>query len=96
MLYKFNINHTCENIHCAENIHSVIETYLGSKINLNGHISISHVPKKHKVWLFLYDKKGKHESESVGKIIIKDSKITKEWTGKTPIISELEELFHHG
>ena len=93
MLYKFIINHICENNKCSENIQIIIETYLGSKINKLGHLSIHHVPNNHKVWLFLYDNDGKHESESEGKMIIQDSEITKEWTGKTPILSELKGLF---
>jgi hypothetical protein len=93
MLYKFNIKKSCDKSNlCAENIQSIIETYLGSKINESGHLSISHIPNDHKVWLFLYDKNGKHESEVIGKIVIQDSKV-KAWNGKTPILSELKGLF---
>ena len=93
MLYKFNINHNCKGDECSIILQDKIETYLEQKINLDGHISIYHKPNNHTIWLFLYDKKGKHESESVGKIEIQDSTITKKWTGKTPILSKLKGLF---
>jgi hypothetical protein len=92
-LYKFNIKHTCESDKCHDNLQSKIESYLAKKILSSGHLSMNHVPNNHKVWLFLYDNPLKHESESLGKIVIQDSEFAKKWTGKTPILSELKELF---
>ena len=91
MLYKFNIKHTCIDENCGNNIQKKIEAYLEKPIENNGHISISHEKNNHKIWLFLYDKDKKHESESKGKIIIQDSN-NKKWTGKKPILNELEKL----
>ena len=93
MLYKFTINQICENGNCGENINNIIETYLGSEIGVKGHISISHDPENHKIWLLLYDTNGKHESEHLGKILIQDSNTSKKWLGKTPLLSELKDLF---
>ena len=92
-LYKFNINHICEKEKCAELIQSKIYVYLKQEILEDGHISISHKPNDHTIWLFLYDNPLKHESESEGKVIIQDSEIIKKWIGKTPILSELKLLF---
>ena len=98
LFLKFTIN-TClgfndegEDI-CSDNIINKIETYLEQPIELSGHISTNHDINNHTIWLFLYDNAGKHESLDSGVVVIQDTDITTKWTGKTPILSELEELF---
>jgi len=82
----------CVDNFCAENFLEKIETLIATKDHNQFHLSISHVPNDHKIWLFLYDKNGQHESERRGKTVIKKASNIKKFEGKIPTKTELENL----
>ncbi len=43
------------------------------KNNIQFHVSIAHQPTGHRIWVFLYDNDGKHESESKGRDVIQNA-----------------------
>jgi len=61
------------------------------------HLSVSHVPNDHKIWVFYYDNDGKHESDSIDPVtkervlIIKDDRNTKRATLRPPNALEVED-----
>ena len=77
---------------CAVNLLNKIETLIQTKDHYQFHLSINHTSKNHKIWLFLYDKKGTHESEAYGKTIRKKSQVIKKFKGKIPTRTQLENL----
>ena len=43
------------------------------KNNIQFHVSMSHERTGHKIWVFLYDSDGKHESESKGRDVTQNA-----------------------
>jgi hypothetical protein len=76
---------------CMVKIKNKIETLTGD-FSTCGHVSIQHEQKNHKVWLFLYDNDGKHESESQGKTIIQETPYVKKYTGKKITQKQIKDL----
>lgn len=95
MKYVFEKNLSCNNEtfeQCNNDIVNSIELkfpnikFHAEEITdkVNGHISISHDNKKHKIWVFVYDKNGIHEGESLGKTVFNESNRIEKITGKFP------------
>lgn len=81
---------------CALNITTELETLTGAVLQgvndgdlVDGHVSIAHKPGAHKIWCFLYDTTGKHESESEGKDKIQDNPRARGFTGTRPSIVDV-------
>jgi len=100
---KFNLNITCvESSQCTKNIldklkikfpNEIFEANLPSDI-VTGHVSISHVPGNHVVWLFLYDTDGVHEFENTTtKLIQKISSDRVKKSNATVTNSDLNAMF---
>jgi len=70
------LNITCGDFdNCSERIMNHLETTLRLRLQarnetdkVNGHVSISHIPAAHKVWVFVYDTDGIHESDVRGRV----------------------------
>lgn len=76
-----------------------IEKKIGVKLHadknnktVSGHISVAISKDTVKIWCFLYDSKGTHESESNGKIIKQDSNLAIKFLGIKPKKEDLEKL----
>ena len=92
MKFVFRKIMKCKDDFCAENFLEKIETLLETKDHNQFHLSISHVPNDHKIWLFLYDKNGQHESERRGKTVIKKASNIKKFKGNKPSLTQLHHL----
>ena len=76
---------------CGNDIRTKIKSLLGDNIDsVNYHTSISHKQNNHKIWIFLYDKTGTHESESKGKTVYKETDLVKKFEGIMPTESEIK------
>jgi len=90
---------TCtDSANCSNNIILELETLTGAKLqalteteDVDGHISISHAPGAHKIWCFLYDTTGKHESEAAGKDVIQDNPRARKFTGTIPSVNDVRD-----
>lgn len=72
MMIKFTSQISCPDERCADAILNMAEKRLGVKLmgrtkndDLEGHVSVSHESGSHKIWIFVYDNDGKHESETI-------------------------------
>ena len=76
---------------CGNDIRTKIKSLLGDNIDsVNYHTSILHKQNNHKIWIFLYDKTGTHESEAQGKNIFQASSLIKKFKGTMPTESEIK------
>ena len=76
-----------------------IENKIGLKLHgdennktVSGHVSVAISKGIIRVWVFLYDTNGVHESESNGKIIKQDSNLAIKFLGIKPKKEDLEKL----
>jgi len=60
--------------------------------SVNGHVSISHKQNKHVIWLFIYDKDGKHESEDNLKDVVINNSTVKKYLKIFPTKSQIEKI----
>ena len=91
MKIKFTKKISCNNpVECTERIKKIFDDQFG--VNIEGgatwHFSIYHENNNHTIWLFFYDKDGRHESERHRKTITEKLDIIRKYTG--PILSEKE------
>tara|TARA_R100001086_G_C11671812_1_gene213121 strand:+ start:191 stop:487 length:297 start_codon:yes stop_codon:yes gene_type:complete len=78
---------------CSSDIYEKIGSKLGDNIiGDNYHISILHKQNNHKIWIFLYDKIGRHESEAQGKNIYQNSSLIKKFIGTKPTLNEIKKV----
>ena len=81
---------------CADDIKKKIETLTGKFSDgkkSSAHLSIDHTPNGHKIWVFLYDTSGIHESEKKGITVYQDSLNAKKYEGVKITQQKLEKLF---
>ncbi len=70
------LNITCKDgDNCSKTIIDRLELNLGIRLQarnetdtINGHVSISHKQRAHKVWVFVYDSDNIHESDRKGRL----------------------------
>ena len=102
MKYVFEKNLSCNDKtvnECTSNIFTKISLkfpnikFQAEEITdkVNGHISISHKNNHHRIWVFVYDKNGIHEGESLGKTVYNESNRIKKISGKFPTEKELKQ-----
>jgi len=92
-------NLTCtESDECAQNILEELETLTGALLYsraendpIDGHVSIFHAPGAHRIWFFLYDTAGKHESESSGQDRIQDNPNVRRFAGARPNLNTVRD-----
>ena len=78
---------------CGDGIRSKIKSLLGDNIDgVNYHTSISHKQNNHRIWVFLYDKTGTHESEAQGKNVFNESSLVKKFKGTMPTEKEIKNV----
>lgn len=85
-------NISCDDIQkCSDQIKEKITALTGDLSNC-GHLSIHHINKDHKIWLFLYDENKKHESDRKGKIVIQKNESVKKYSGIKIKSEQIEKL----
>ena len=97
MKFVFELNKTCKNNDsgdCGDETFEKLKTLLGTSDQSQFHLSISHVPNNHRLWVFLYSKAGTHESEVHGKTVLnnKPNAIIKKFAGKIPTLDKLKQV----
>lgn len=98
MKFVFTKNISCDDsIKCDKDIQKKIEDKFGIKLHtesktekLSAHLSVFHKNNNHQVWLFLYSKKGVHESESNGKTVYQNSDKVEKFVGTIPSEAEIK------
>ena len=91
MQFKFTQNISCtESNKCSINLFEKLKVLLNTDDQKTFHFSISHEAGNHKIWVFLYDKNGKHEGEVSGKTVINNNSEIKKFTGKIPTLAQLK------
>jgi len=91
MKFVFTLNKTCtDSGKCSDIMFAKLKTLLETNDQQTFHLSISHVSKKHHVWVFLYSKAGEHESESQGKNRVRKNNKIKKFIGKIPTLTQLK------
>ena len=98
MKFVFTKNIVCGK-NCADDIIKALELKTGAVLQavddtsmVSGHVSISHVPNEHKIWVYLYDVDGKHESEKNGKDVIKNNNRVLKFKGVKPTRQQVESI----
>ena len=93
MKFVFTLNKTCKDSgDCANNCLTKLKTLLETNNQHTFHVSISHVSKNHRYWIFLYDKTGQHESEARGKNRIRKNDKIMKFAGKIPTLDKLKQV----
>ena len=92
MKFKFNQNIKCHNGDCSTKLQSKLIKLLNTSDRLMFHMSISHIPNNHIIWVFLYSKNNIHESEVRGKNVFNKNpdQPCKKFNGKIPTLEELK------
>ena len=96
LVFTKNISCTDPN-KCALDIQKKIEDKFDIKLHgenkteiRSAHITIYHFNNLHKLWIFLYDKDGIHESESNGKTVYQNSDKVKKFVGTIPTLDQIK------
>ena len=93
MKFVFTLNKTCtDSGKCSDIMFAKLKTLLETNDQHTFHLSISHVPNNHKYWIFLYSSKGAHESEALGKNLIRKNNKIKKFIGKIPSETEIKKV----
>lgn len=93
MKFKFTQNISCEDSgDCSNNLFAKLKDLLETSDQNQFHISISHKPNNHDIWVYLYSKNGEHEAETNGKDIKTKAAHIKKFTGKIPTLDKLKQV----
>jgi len=92
MQIKFTKNMSCEDGgKCSDSFRMKLLDKFGNDNN-TWHFSCHHLNGKHQFWFYFYDKDGKFENESLGKIEIVQDKRIKKYSGPIPTEKEIKDF----
>ena len=101
MIVKKIVNMTCTNgSKCAQDLLLKLKISFPNLILeaknensfVNGHISISHIPNEHKIWVCVYENDNVHESEYLGKLKTEINTRVRKMNGKFPTKDKILEV----